>query len=90
MYPISVAKSLDFQKGNPRHNPSKAKFQDTSLFQINLDRKTILCRECMKSSPLSSNMMDIEVIEEVEQFKVEHEQCIIKHKAKYNTKRKRN
>ena len=87
MYPISVAKSLDFQKGNPRHNPSKAKFQDTSLFQINLDRKTILCRECMKSSSLSNNMMDIEVIEEVEQFKIEHEQCIIIHKAKYEKRR---
>ena len=83
----NIAKSFDYVKNNPRYNPSKSKFQDTSLFQINLDRKTILCRECMKSSPLPSNMMDIEVIEEVEQFKIEHEQCIIIHKAKYEKRR---
>lgn len=86
---ISAIKSLDHIIDNPRYNPPRAKFKDISLFQINLDRKTILCRECDKTAPLSNTYMTNKVIQEVDNFKKLHSKCITIHKKKLEKIKKR-
>lgn len=84
-----ATQSMEHKKDNPSYNPPKAKYKDISLFQINLDTKLIHCRQCNKFAPLSNNIMDVEVTDEIDQFKIEHEQCIIIHKAKLKTRKRR-